>query len=217
MSHPLLLVPTTFERDHWVRAHPIDADHIRVIGFGPVAAAARTARCLALESPPRVTLVGIAGSYDPDRWAVGAATTFDQVVLGEIGAGRGAERIGLSELGFAQVAEESGAPKIEERLDVGAGVPSPTTSSRGSVLLTVLSASGDRDHAADRRRCYPDAAAEDMEAFGVALACADAGVPLTIIRGMSNVAGERDKALWKIDDALAAAAAVLISRKGLTP
>ena len=44
-----------------------------------------------------------------------------------------------------------------------------------------------------------------MEGFGVALACHLARVPLTIVRGMSNTAGDRDLAGWRVEDALAAA------------
>jgi futalosine hydrolase len=44
-----------------------------------------------------------------------------------------------------------------------------------------------------------------MEGFGVAFACALARVPCTIVRGISNVVGERDKRNWRIPDALAAA------------
>ncbi|NBP89418.1 MAG: futalosine hydrolase, partial [Planctomycetia bacterium] len=48
--------------------------------------------------------------------------------------------------------------------------------------------------------------AEDMEGFAVALACRLAGVPCQIIRGISNRAGDRDKAHWQIEPALRAVA-----------
>jgi futalosine hydrolase len=73
-------------------------------------------------------------------------------------------------------------------------------------LLSVCAASSDPDHAAIRRRAYPDAIAEEMEAFGVAVACRLAGVRLRVIRGISNRAGSRDLKNWKIESALAAAA-----------
>jgi futalosine hydrolase len=49
-----------------------------------------------------------------------------------------------------------------------------------------------------------------MEGFGVALACRLAGVPLTIIRGISNTAGDRDHARWRVPEALAAAAGLTL-------
>jgi futalosine hydrolase len=44
-----------------------------------------------------------------------------------------------------------------------------------------------------------------MEGFGVALACALARVPLAIVRGISNAAGERDRKCWRIHEAMSAA------------
>ncbi|MEX2502149.1 MAG: hypothetical protein WD336_07220, partial [Trueperaceae bacterium] len=49
-------------------------------------------------------------------------------------------------------------------------------------------------------------AIESMEGAGVALACLLAGVPFVEIRGVSNVAGVRDKRAWQVRDALRAAA-----------
>ena len=57
---------------------------------------------------------------------------------------------------------------------------------------------------------FPGAAAEDMEGFGVALACALHGVPLSIVRGISNAAGQRAPAHWRISPALAAARTLLL-------
>ena len=57
---------------------------------------------------------------------------------------------------------------------------------------------------------HPEAAAEDMEGFGVAVSCVLADVPLQIIRGISNRAGDRDKRHWDIEGALHAAAALAL-------
>ena len=56
----------------------------------------------------------------------------------------------------------------------------------------------------------PTAVGEDMEAFGVAMACQMSGVACEVIRGFSNIAGDRDKANWQIDQALLAAVDLLI-------
>jgi nucleoside phosphorylase len=45
---------------------------------------------------------------------------------------------------------------------------------------------------------------EAMEGFGVLRAAALAGVPALEVRAISNEIGEPDRALWRIDDALAA-------------
>jgi hypothetical protein len=75
---------------------------------------------------------------------------------------------------------------------------------RGS-LLTVC-AIDERDLALS-----VDADAEDMEAYGCAAACALAGIPLMVLRGISNVRGERDKSQWRIADALKAAQQSLVT------
>ncbi|NDH95322.1 MAG: futalosine hydrolase, partial [Planctomycetia bacterium] len=67
-------------------------------------------------------------------------------------------------------------------------------------------ASATAEDAATRLEEFPTAVAEDMEGFAVALACRLAGVPCQIIRGISNRAGDRDKARWQIEPALRAAA-----------
>jgi len=72
----------------------------------------------------------------------------------------------------------------------------------------VCAASAEPDEAHLRQIRY-EASAEDMEGFAVAMACQLQDVSLEIIRGISNVAGDRDKSNWRIDDALSAAAEVL--------
>jgi futalosine hydrolase len=49
-----------------------------------------------------------------------------------------------------------------------------------------------------------------MEAFAVAFACQRAGLPLTVVRGISNIAGERDKSQWRVKPALDAARSVAL-------
>ena len=80
----------------------------------------------------------------------------------------------------------------------------------GGELLTVCAASANESDAALRLARHPDATAEDMEGFGVAVACYFGGVRLQIIRGISNRAGDRDKRNWNIDGALHAASALTL-------
>ena len=44
-----------------------------------------------------------------------------------------------------------------------------------------------------------------MEGFAVALACRLRGVPVGIIRGISNTAGDRDTSRWQVAAAVEAA------------
>jgi futalosine hydrolase len=53
-----------------------------------------------------------------------------------------------------------------------------------------------------------------MEGFAVAAACRLAGVPLDIVRGISNTAGDRDTSGWQIEAACRAAAALAVMLLG---
>ena len=74
------------------------------------------------------------------------------------------------------------------------------------VLLTTPLASATEAEAEQKLRAVPAALAEDMEGFAVAFSCRLAGLPLAVIRGISNVVGDRDHRRWQVDSALAAAA-----------
>jgi len=191
----LLLVPTAFELRELeaLGGFPRGLGLIGICGFGPVAAAAISAERIAYLRPARVLLIGIAGSYDPVRHAVGTAARCESVALD-----------GLETAGFEQ------APGVGERIDLPRSPGSGRPGAVARLLVTVCAASRSSAQAAARRERFPDASLEDMEGFGVALACALAEVPLAIVRGVSNVAGDASRERWRIRDALAAARAEAI-------
>ena len=74
-------------------------------------------------------------------------------------------------------------------------------------LLSVAEAAGTPAVAAERAERHPSALAEEMEGFAAAVAAGLFGVPLRIVRGASNRAGDRNHAGWRMAEALAAARA----------
>ena len=76
--------------------------------------------------------------------------------------------------------------------------------------MTVCSAADTPEQAAIRLAQNPTAVGEDMEAFGVAMACQMQNVDIEVICGFSNLAGDRNKANWQIDRALTAAVELLV-------
>lgn len=214
MSHPpfgspvLVLVPTDLElaRLRDLGDFPTGLALVERCGFGPVAAAARTATLLERLRPRQVLLLGIAGSYDVERFPVGSALEFDSCAIEGIGVGEGTGLIPPPKLGFPQWPGSEG-----ERAPIFDRVPL-ARAARGSslTLLTTCAASADPAQALRRRTRFPDAVAEDMEGFAVAAACTMAGVPLRIVRGLSNAVGDRDAARWRIPGALAAARALAL-------
>jgi futalosine hydrolase len=153
-------------------------------GFGLAAAGAGAAHAIATHPDAAeggVVLAGAAGTYDAERLAIGAAMDAAAVRINGIGA----DRAGPAELGFAE------ADVIA--LDGADGE-----------LLSVAEAAATTADAATRARRYPEALAEEMEGYAVAVAASLFGVPLRIVRGASNRAGDRNHAGWRMGDALAA-------------
>jgi futalosine hydrolase len=214
MSTHLLLVPTAVERRIVERVMGLgDSGRVRIelCGFGPIAAAARSAHLVATCKPASVTLIGVAGTLD-DRLTIGQAYQFDEVASYGIGVGSGSDFQPAAAIGWSQWPgdQATGQHAVGDRLGRG-------DATAGHVLLTACAASAGPADVTLRRALIPDAAAEDMEGFGVALACELADVPWTIIRGISNRAGDRDHARWRIEPALAAAATLALETLAEAP
>jgi futalosine hydrolase len=155
-----------------------------------------------------VFLVGIAGAYR-DRLSVGTAYAFAQVGCYGVGFGSGEQFRTAFQMGWSQW-QSVDSHSIHDSVDLCLPTGLPEHATQG-LLLTVTSAAREPADCCHRLDCFPSAVAEDMEAFGVAVACQLSGVPLTVIRGISNQAGDRDKENWQIDAALRSAAE-LVSR-----
>ncbi len=218
--HPLILVPTAGESELIAEAFAhagrpdLVIDHC---GFGPIAAAAQTADLLARKSPAAVWLVGIAGRFC-ETLEVGQAYRFGQVACHGVGVGTGLTFTSAAELGWPQCPGDAGGESSHpqgDTLSLATAAIDPASSVR--LLLTVCSASADSNEAAARQARWPTAVAEDMEGFGVALACRLRQVPCTIVRGISNHVGDRDKSNWQMAAAARSAAdLVLTSLEGWT-
>ena len=204
----LILVPTSGELDA-LRPHFVGSSFaLQRIGFGPISAAARSGALIARYRPSRVLLIGIAGSFDIDQNPIGTACRFDQVLCDGIGVGMGDSFQTAANVGWKQFAADDAMPEVNDGIAL-VSTYDPSIPCAGP-LLTVCSASASSDERDQRRQRYPGVSAEDMEGFSVAVACSLAGIPLQIIRGISNEVGERDKSHWEIDSALDAAAKMAI-------
>lgn len=222
MTRVLVLVPTEFElrKLQPLIAEPIATANgiIATCGFGPIVSGIKTTQLLTRHNPTKVVLVGIAGAIGP-RFSIGTAASFSQVACYGIGAGSGSEFQTASELGWNHWNEATATQESQDILQLHSDPASfrswHSDSTAGSgdasdssidepLLLTVCAASANSTDVADRLEKFPQAAAEDMEAYSVAVACRMANVPLTVIRGISNIAGDRNKAHWDVDAALKA-------------
>jgi len=216
MQQPLLLVPTELERGFIapvLAAACSTAIPVELCGFGPVVAAARTAQLIAEHRPEGVLLVGIAGRFT-DSLAVGQAYAFERVACHGVGAGSGDAFVPAESLGWPQWPGDGSdsATRIGDTISCTSG-RLPAIAQAGLLLSACAASSGEAD-VRSRLRLFPDAAAEDMEGFAVAAACRLAGVPLDIVRGISNTAGDRDLSRWQIEAACRAAAALAATLLG---
>ncbi|MFF8229181.1 futalosine hydrolase [Streptomyces caelestis] len=169
-------------------------------GVGPALAAASTASALtaaALQGDPYdlVVSAGIGGGFQPEA-SVGSLVVADEIVAADLGAETDDGFVSVTELGFGTVRHLPPGDLVRLAGDaVGA---------RTGAVLTVSTVTGTAERAAVLRERHPTALAEAMEGFGVAEAAAAHGVPVLEVRAISNPVGPRDRAAWRIPDALAA-------------
>jgi futalosine hydrolase len=155
----------------------VDGAETLVCGIGPVEAAVTTARALAARAPDAVVHVGIAGAVTLEPPAL---------VVG-------------SEAVYADVADVAARFPVVDRVRAS---PELVAAARRALpaahLLPIATSAGVGGGAGYE--------VEAMEGFGVLRAAQLAGVPAVELRAVSNLVGDSDRALWRIDDALAALA-----------
>ncbi len=202
----LMLVPTQMEldllRQCWRSEFPC---RVEVCGFGPIASAANTARMIARHHPRRIMLLGIAGVYR-DEIGIGEAAAFDEVGCYGIGVGEGDRFRSAQSFGWQHWDGSDDSPAIGDRIELAKSTALDGLPETPRLLLTVTSVSERSVDVTHRLKHFPTAVAEDMEGFGVAVACQLANLPLRIVRGISNRAGDRNKSNWQIPAAIQSAA-----------
>ncbi|WP_079031771.1 futalosine hydrolase [Streptomyces specialis] len=169
-------------------------------GAGPAAAAAGTATSLALgpgrgEPYDLVVSAGIAGGFAPYA-AVGATVVASAVLAADLGVRTTGGFSDMAELGFGVVAHGPPAALAESAAAALGAVYGP--------VLTVSTVTGTADRATELAARHEGAVAEAMEGFGVATAASLHGVPVLEIRSVSNAVGPRDRAAWRVPEALRA-------------
>ncbi|MEO2014178.1 MAG: futalosine hydrolase [Fuerstiella sp.] len=211
MPSTLILVPTPFELTilRPVLESNIDLSSVTLecCGFGAIASAARAAQLMSGGRPDRVILTGIAGSIN-DRLRIGQAYWFANVAAFGIGAGSGEQFLTAGEMNWPHWDAQGEEDHIGDVIDLVTG-NNPREPNAGT-LLTACAASAHQPDVDLRLAKFPAAVAEDMEGFSTALAGRLCGIPVEIVRGISNSAGDRNKENWKIREALTAAAELII-------
>ncbi|MFJ8191009.1 futalosine hydrolase [Streptomyces sp. NPDC096094] len=169
-------------------------------GVGPALAAASTAAALtaaALDGAPYglVVSAGIGGGFVPDA-PVGSLVVADEITAADLGAETADGFLPVTDLGFGTVTHRPPAGLV--------AAVAAATGARPGTVLTGSTVTGTAERAALLRARHPRALAEAMEGFGVAEAAAAHGAPVLELRAVSNPVGPRDRAAWRIGDALGA-------------
>lgn len=209
----LVLVPTRFELELIQQKMPPGFPVVlEVCGFGPVVPAARTIQLIQMHQPENILLLGIAGSYS-EHLPVGQAYAFQEVACYGVGVGQGRSFQTAQTMGWHHWLDDRVSMSIGDKIELSRPIIFQTDSALGeleggkeaTLLVTATSAAEDPDDVEMRLMTFPDAVAEDMEGFAVAAACRLSEIPLSIVRGISNRAGQRDKSQWRIVESLSAA------------
>lgn len=146
-----------------------------VVGVGPIVAAACAAAIIARRKPAQVVLLGTAGAY-PGGPAVGQA-----VASASVGLSYGVAAMGLGYVPRAPRAIDADAALLDRLalprhavLTVGAVTTDPTLAGRLADGWTV----------------------EHLEAYAVAYACQNAGVPFVAVLGIASQVGPDAHMQW---------------------
>jgi futalosine hydrolase len=176
--------------------HEID---VLVTGVGMVAMAARCSRAMAETRYEFALNIGVCGSFDR---ALGPATVVHIVSdrIAELGAEDGEHFLTIEELRLPGEASFSNTnPPSNAALSA---LPAVTA-------ITVNTVHGNAQSiAAAARRFRPQV--ESMEGAAFMCACLMSSVPFAQVRAVSNAVEPRDRESWRIQEALAALAAVTL-------
>jgi futalosine hydrolase len=178
------------------KEHPV---RFGVLGIGVVSTALALGSFLSSEQPEAIVMVGSAGALPGSGLGVGDLVIAESEILSEIGA--------LQAPGIGDP-EPLRLPGLSQEIPFDAGLSAHLVSAaeqaggaaRGK-LLTVVGVSARPEQAAARADRF-QALAENMEGYGLALAGRHFNVKTAEIRGISNVAGDRDKTRWDFKTAL---------------
>ncbi|WP_426508365.1 futalosine hydrolase [Dactylosporangium sp. McL0621] len=170
-------------------------------GVGPAASAAVTSQYLttAMHMGPAFDLVlsaGIAGGF-AGRVEIGGLVVATESIAADLGAEAPDGFLSVDELGF-------GSSRIDADPQLLRTLRLALPEAVGGPVLTVSTVTGSARSKELVQKRHPDAVAEGMEGFGVASAARLwPGTAFGEIRTVSNAVGPRDRAAWRIPQALA--------------
>jgi futalosine hydrolase len=181
--------------------HDVD---LLISGVGMVATAAWCSRVLSAERFDVALNLGVCGSFRPEIFP-GSVVHVVSDRLAELGAEDGDAFLTIQEM---KLLGDDDFPFTNGRL-VNASPPvlGPLSRMRAANGITVNTVHGNEDSIARvTKRFSPDV--ESMEGAAFMYACLTQGVPFAQVRAVSNMVERRNRAAWKLEEAIANLGAV---------
>lgn len=178
--------------------------HVPVIttGVGAVNAAYALTRFIDREEVKAIVVCGIAGAYPGAGIPVASVVCAESECYGDLGADSPDGFLDMEALGFPLV---SAPVRLYNLLPLQI-----FPVERRARFVTMNTCTGsDADARAIQART--GGAVESMEGAAIAHVAALAGIPVGEIRGISNLAGNRDRSSWRVKEAAAAAQEALLA------
>ncbi|MBI5100119.1 MAG: futalosine hydrolase [Nitrospirae bacterium] len=169
-------------------------------GIGKVNAA-HSATCLIENYPVKGLInIGVGGAYPGSGLKIGDIAIASKEIYGDEGVITSKGWESLKKIGIPLVSHGKKKYFNEFLLDnklvkLITHHPSPIT--KGN-FITVSATTGTRKRAIELEKRF-DAICENMEGAAIAQICTIYKIPMLEIRGISNIAGERDKRKWNLD------------------
>ena len=179
-----------------LRAHPRHHVEILITGVGMVATAATCSRALAGRRYDLALNLGVCGSFDR-ALAPGAVVHVVTDRLPELGAEDGEEFLSLEDLGLGRQAVINAGPPASDALralPAAAGITVNTVHGDDRSIARMLARIGSTAPLAGP--------VESMEGAAFMYGCQLHGVPFAQVRAVSNVVERRNRAAWKMEDAI---------------
>jgi futalosine hydrolase len=174
----------------------IDLPDVLAGGIGPAESAAATSAALAGGAYDLVISAGIAGGFAPLVPAdIAVAGT---IVFADLGRETAA--------GFEPIESAPMRYGVDPQLAIELA---DRTGGHLGTVVTVATVTGSAAAAQELLARNPDVVAEAMEGAGVAAAAVCHGVRFAEVRAISNLVGPRDRASWRIGEALTALGSAL--------
>ncbi len=170
--------------------------YLGVTGVGVTAAALALGAFLATVPVDQAIMVGSAGAFPDSGLTIGDVAIAASETLAELGlcSGRGvgdAHALRLPGLDQTLSLDQQLADALAQSAQESGGV-------RMGPFLSVVGVSDSEDQATARASRFRTIA-ENMEGYALALASQRFGLRVGEVRGISNIAGARDKSVWNLD------------------